>query len=134
MPAIDRDRWIVLEPLLDQAFDLSPEKLAQWLDELSTRTPDVAAELRALLTGDASAERERFLERPLELTLEGLEVGAYTLERSLGHGGMGSVWLARRTDGRFEGKAAVKLLNLSLASPAGQARFRREGSLLARLQ
>ena len=133
MPAIDRDRWIVLEPLLDQAFDLSPEKLAQWLDELSTRTPDVAAELRALLTGDASAERERFLERPLELTLEGLEVGAYTLERSLGHGGMGSVWLARRTDGRFEGKAAVKLLNLSLASPAGQARFRREGSLLARL-
>ena len=46
---------------------------------------------------------------------------------------MGSVWLARRTDGRFEGHAAVKLLNLSLLSAAGQERFRREGSMLARL-
>jgi serine/threonine-protein kinase len=46
---------------------------------------------------------------------------------------MGSVWLARRSDGRFEGRAAVKLLNLALLSPAGQERFRREGSVLARL-
>jgi hypothetical protein len=41
--------------------------------------------------------------------------------------------LAKRTDGRFEGLAAVKLLNLSLLSAAGQERFRREGSMLARL-
>jgi len=40
-------------------------------------------------------------------------LGPYTLARELGHGGMGSVWLARRTDGRFEGLAAVKLLNLA---------------------
>ncbi len=46
---------------------------------------------------------------------------------------MGTVWLARRTDGRFEGLAAVKLLNLARLSPGGQARFRREGSVLARL-
>src|SRR6185437_2267583 len=64
---------------------------------------------------------------------EGLELGAYTLERLLGQGGMGSVWLARRTDGRFEGEAAVKLLNLALLTSSGQERFRREGSVLARL-
>ena len=49
---------------------------------------------------------------------------------------MGSVWLAERADGRFEGRAAIKLLNLSLmgASPSrGEERFKREGSLLARL-
>jgi serine/threonine-protein kinase len=46
---------------------------------------------------------------------------------------MGTVWLARRTDGQFEGHAAVKLLNLGLLSPSGEARFRREGSVLARL-
>jgi eukaryotic-like serine/threonine-protein kinase len=51
----------------------------------------------------------------------------------LGRGGMGSVWLARRTDGRFEGRAAVKVLNLALLSATGQERFRREGSVLARL-
>jgi serine/threonine-protein kinase len=65
--------------------------------------------------------------------LDGLEVGAYTLERPLGHGGMGSVWLAHRTDGRFEGRVAVKLMNLALVESLAVERFRREGSLLARL-
>jgi serine/threonine-protein kinase len=46
---------------------------------------------------------------------------------------MGTVWLARRADGHFEGEAAVKLLNLALLSSSGQKRFRREGSVLARL-
>src|SRR3954471_8352901 len=133
MPVIDRERWNVLEPLLDEALELTPEELGPFLQELSESAPDVAAELSALLSGNASADREGFLTRPLDLTLEGLEIGAYTLERPLGHGGMGSVWLARRNDGRFEGYAAVKLLNLSLLSAAGQERFRREGSMLARL-
>src|SRR5215213_3733826 len=65
--------------------------------------------------------------------LEGLEVGGYTLERALGHGGMGSVWLGRRTDGRFEGQVAVKLMNPNLLGSTGAERFRREGSVLARL-
>jgi protein-disulfide isomerase len=47
---------------------------------------------------------------------------------------MGSVWLARRNDGRFEGLAAIKLLNASLLGRAGQERFRREGSFVARLR
>jgi serine/threonine-protein kinase len=66
-------------------------------------------------------------------SIEGMELGPYRLEGQLGQGGMGSVWLARRIDGRFEGVAALKLLNLAIASPALQERFRREGSVLARL-
>ncbi len=46
---------------------------------------------------------------------------------------MGTVWLARRSDGRFEGFAAVKLLNASLVGREGEDRFRREGTILARL-
>jgi serine/threonine protein kinase len=46
---------------------------------------------------------------------------------------MGSVWLARRSDGQFDGRAAIKLLNLDLLARAGRARLQREGSLLARL-
>ena len=41
---------------------------------------------------------------------------------------MGSVWLAERCDGRFEGRAAVKLLNIALMGRAGEERFRREGT------
>ena len=33
---------------------------------------------------------------------------------------MGSVWLAERSDGRFEGRAAVKLLNVALLGTAGR--------------
>ncbi|HEY6148655.1 MAG TPA: serine/threonine-protein kinase, partial [Thermoanaerobaculia bacterium] len=56
-----------------------------------------------------------------------------TLVSPIGQGGMGSVWLARRSDGRYEGQAAVKLLNFSLVGRSGEARFEREGSILARL-
>jgi eukaryotic-like serine/threonine-protein kinase len=134
---MDRDRWRVLEPLLDQALDLPDEARAAWLRELRERTPDVAAELESLLSGEGVADRSGFLTAPIDVRrdtkLEGLELGAYTLERPLGQGGMGSVWLAHRTDRRTEEKAAVKLRNLTLVSPTAQARFRREGTVLARL-
>jgi eukaryotic-like serine/threonine-protein kinase len=46
---------------------------------------------------------------------------------------MGSVWLAERTDGRFERLVAVKFLNIALVGDAGEDRFKREGSILGRL-
>ena len=106
------------------------------LAALEAETPGAARDLRDLLAAHASSDGERFLEAPPELpeaSLEGLRLGAWTLVSSIGHGGMGSVWLARRSDGRFEGTAAVKLLNASLVGRAGEERFRREGSILARL-
>jgi len=80
----------------------------------------------------------KFLEAPihsqLPTGLEGHTVGAYTLERPLGFGGMGTVWLAHRSDGRFEGQVAVKLLNAALVGHPSEQRFAREGRVLARLQ
>lgn len=58
-------------------------------------------------------------------------VGNYALERQLGEG---AVWLARRRDGRYEGRAAIKFLDLAQPGPAGVERFRREGYVLARLE
>src|SRR6185295_16007701 len=46
---------------------------------------------------------------------------------------MGTVWLAHRSDGRYEARVAVKLLNLALLGPGGIERFRREGNALGRL-
>ncbi len=133
MTVIDRDRWLALEPLLDQVLDLAPGERGQWLDELSRRSPILAADLAVLLAGEDVADQSGFLAAPIDVSLAGLQLGAYRLEQPLGHGGMGTVWLGFRADGRFEGKAAVKILNLALLSATGQERFRREGSLLARL-
>jgi len=133
MAVIDRDRWQRLEPLLDRALQLSDEERGIWLAELRVQSPDLASELTVLLSSEDTADQSGFLSDPLDVSLAGLELGAYTLVRPLGQGGMGTVWLARRTDGRFEGQAAVKLLNQALLSAPGQERFRREGSTLARL-
>ena len=130
---IDRQRWLALQPLLDQVLDIAPDERSRWLQALSIESPGLAEDLASLLAGETAAEHSGFLDRPLDVTLAGLEFGAYRLERPLGQGGMGTVWLARRVDGRFEGTAAVKILNLALLSATGQERFRQEGSVLARL-
>jgi serine/threonine-protein kinase len=135
--AIDHARWQRLSPLLGQALDLAPEERGPWLERLRGDDPETTAEIEALLDESRAAGEERFLERAPEglqrATLAGQTIGAYTLEAPLGHGGMGSVWLARRSDGRYEGKVAIKFLNAALVGRAGEARFRREGSILARL-
>ena len=81
---------------------------------------------------------KRFLETgpdlsELPIPVSGQTIGAYTLERPLGAGGMGAVWLGRRSDGRFDGQVAIKMLNMALLDDRGQTRFRREGTVLARL-
>jgi predicted ATPase/predicted Ser/Thr protein kinase len=59
-------------------------------------------------------------------------VGPYTIEKELGRGGMGVVYLAR--DGRLDRTVAIKALAASLASdPSRVARFRSEAKLVAQL-
>jgi len=70
---------------------------------------------------------------PSDVGMAGRVIGAYTVERELGQGGMGSVWLARRSDGRSEGHAAIKFLNAGLVSHRDRDRFARDGNFLARL-
>ena len=65
--------------------------------------------------------------------LAGQTIGPYTLISQIGQGGMGSVWLAERSDGRFERRVAVKFLNIALMGKSGEERFKREGSILGRL-
>jgi tetratricopeptide (TPR) repeat protein len=141
LPALlerDASRWALLSPLIDELLELGEEARAVRLAELARRDATGAAELSDLLGRQRAVELEGFLEAPAlgaapGITLEGRTVGAYTIERLLGQGGMGTVWLARRSDGRFEGRAAVKFLRLGLLGSAGAARFRLEGSILARL-
>ena len=53
----------------------------------------------------------------------GRRIGGYTLERPLGEGGMGRVWLARRSDGRSEGRVAIKVPTAGRPGEEGTARL-----------
>jgi len=134
--ALDPARWKVLSRYLDEVLDLSSADRPGWLASLRTRDTVLADELEKLLAAYGRVEVEGFLERdPARWpTLAGQTLGAYTLRTQIGQGGMGSVWLAGRSDGRYEGVAAVKLLNASLIGQGAEDRFRREGSILARLR
>jgi len=131
--------WAEIRPLLDEALDLAPRDLEPWLRQLEVTRPDSAREVRRLLELNSRLDAQGFMEGPPLLppqvrSLSGQRIGAYTLDSMLGAGGMGTVWLAHRSDGRFEGSVAIKLLNVALIGRPNEQRFAREGSLLARLE
>src|SRR5216684_4410384 len=138
MSAFGPEQWRSLSPYLDKVLEISPNDRATWLEMLRQQNPSVATDLQILLKEYQALVDEGFLQtdavtRPSSVSLPEQTVGAYTLESRIGQGGMGTVWLARRSDGRFEGRAAVKFLNASLMGGASEERFKREGSILARL-
>ena len=132
---LTRADWAVLSPLLDEVLALNAADRSIWIGELAARQPELAAAIESLLA-EQTRMAPRFLAdgpvRPLD-GRAGEVVGDYTLLAPLGEGGMGSVWLARRSDGRFEANVALKFLSPVVLGDAGGARFRREGRLLAQL-
>src|SRR5688572_24239076 len=137
MLPVDANVWPIVSPLLDRALDLDVDARRQFVDEVLASDPRTGAVLSALIDAHDNLSTSDFLETPPRLladpTLAGTTVGSYTLETPVGAGGTGVVWRARRSDGRFEGAVAVKLLQLSALSESSAARFTREGTLLARL-
>jgi eukaryotic-like serine/threonine-protein kinase len=97
----------------------------------------IGAALRELVADRRKLEAQGFLESSVVRTGDregvGSRIGPYTISSLIGRGGMGEVWLALRSDGRFEGQFAVKFLDSYTSSAAALDRFRREGRLLARL-
>ena len=137
-PAFDKDRWAAISSHLDHALELDGGERAAWLASLRARDSTLAADLETLLEEHDALADSGFLEEAPSValprpSLAGQPIGPYTLVSLVGQGGMGSVWLARRSDGRFEGVAAVKLLNAELVGRVGEERFAREGAILARL-
>jgi serine/threonine protein kinase/tetratricopeptide (TPR) repeat protein len=138
LPKLGPDQWRELSPLLDEALALSEDQCESWLQSLTATKPELIGLLRGLLEEHRALSREHFLEfspsAPEQGTyLRGQTVGPYTLLSPIGQGGMGSVWLAERNDGRFERRVAIKFLQFSVATRAGAERFRREGRILGSL-
>ena len=138
MAAFTPDEWRLVAQLFDAAADLPPDARSAFLDP---RCPDPAirAEVDRMLHADLHAAA--FLDDP-PLSLPepsfspqpGLAVGPYRLLRSLGQGGMGSVWLAERADGTFSQQVAIKFSLSGLLSAEARRRLHSERRILAQLQ
>lgn len=132
---MDPERWQRLSPLLDALLELEPNARAQRLDAMRDEDAALADELGTLIALDAS--HADFLAEPAinipTGPLPGTVIGPYRLERLLGEGGMGQVWLAGRADGLYQRRVALKLLRPGLADTNLRVRFTREREILARL-
>src|SRR5580704_4830751 len=138
MATLGPDQWQALSPYLDEALAMTEQERSLWLSSLRSQNQDMGEQLEMLFREHRALSEEGFLEKssvglPRSPGLEGQTLGAYTLVSQIGHGGMGSVWLAQRSDGRFERQVAVKFLNIALMGKGGEERFKREGSILGRL-
>ena len=133
------DRFQKIESIFHEALDSPPTKRRDLVAARCGSDLELAAEVRALLKAcetderlTASSHQEHDV-TPAE-PLNHKRVGSYELDRLLGRGGMGAVYLAHRADGQFEQKVAIKLIDLPLATDLFRERFRQERQILAELQ
>jgi hypothetical protein len=139
----DTQRWRRIEELFHDALERAPDERERLLSERCGADAALRREVEDLLAADAGDEA---LPTPSAATLAaaldargpdpmlGRRVGPWTLERLLGAGGMGRVYLALREGDGFRQRAAVKLIRAGLATDEILARFRHERATLARLQ
>jgi serine/threonine protein kinase len=145
---IDPQHWPMLSRLLDEALELPPEAREGWLDSLPPEQTPYKEDLRGLLRHSAGIEMSELLDivPDLKQAVEdvraavqtpplrpGSVVGPYVIEREIGSGGMGAVWLARRGDGLIKRPVALKLPHPGALARQLAERFARERDILADL-
>lgn len=141
MSIIDSKGWQQVSEHLDRVLELPEEERNAYVEELTRSDPHTGSSLARLLSAHRAQAYARFLsgsgpvrgEPAPSPQLVGQRIGPYVIEAEIGRGGMGSVWRARRADGRFEGLVAVKFLRAAWLGSAGEQRFKQEGLLLAKL-
>lgn len=80
---------------------------------------------------DQLAEESNIAEPPDDLV--GKTLGNFRIEKRLASGGMGTVYLARRSDGQYEQQVAIKVVKRGMDSEEVLRRFRSERQTLAAL-
>lgn len=139
------DRWHRVEALLDGALDLPAADRAAFLQRECAGEPALIAEVMAIIEAgersdsvlDSSAAKLGAQlvpnDDPAPVPVP-KRIGPYRIERLIGEGGMGTVYLARRDDGEFDQEVALKLVRTGLHLDSRIVRrFRDERQILAAL-
>jgi len=141
------ERWKQIRSILEHALDLpSPDARTAYLAEACGTDTVLREEVESLLK--AEAEAGALLDVPIQnaaadlveaasdqsswaTSLVGTSIGPYRLERCLGEGGMGLVFLAERED--FKQAVALKLIRPGYDTQEVVQRFLHERQILAGL-
>ncbi|MBV9879515.1 MAG: serine/threonine protein kinase [Gemmatirosa sp.] len=146
----EAQRWATAQQLFHDALERPASERAAWLAEATRGDASLAGLVAALLRADA-APPAILRASPRELAAAvghtgagggaaeetpplavGTRLGAYTVVREIGRGGMGAVYLAR--DAGQGGDVAVKVLRPKVTMALAPERFQREIRLASRLR
>jgi serine/threonine protein kinase len=130
-----------ISDLFARALELESDERRRLVEELAGRDPVLAAALVRLL--DRSADADSPLDRsPWSDWLEPgtpaaalpERIGPYRIERELGSGGMGRVFLAEEATADFSRHLALKVIDRPFADAEAIRRFRAEVRILSLLE
>lgn len=122
-----------------------PNNLMEGLDGIKNISNDMLNETKQLiLAHNKNLQQTQFhqsISHSTELlnenkkieSLIGKHISHFTLEALIGSGGMGVVYLARRNDGKFEQKVAIKIVYPTITVLHGPQNLTREAQYLAKL-
>jgi len=135
------ERWREIRTVFDRMSDLDPGDRERWLGRECAGDAELAEEVRSLLASSAVAGE--FLEVPAVEQIHRTDpepeappparIGNWDIEREVGHGGMGAVYLGVRDESGFRLRAAVKLVRRGMDSDFILRRFRTEREILSGL-
>ena len=134
MKEFTAERWKKVNRLFQEIIELSPEQQEKRVEEIRQGDSDLAADLKKLL--NAHHQSSTFMSGTVadDLTiLQGERVGPWEIAEEIGRGGMSTVYLAHRADGRFDRKVAVKFLHGLFPGKHIAERMKDEQMILAQL-
>ena len=137
------ERWLQVKDVIEAVLERPLGERAAYLDKSCGADGELLSEVESLLAFETSKEKDVFESNHLPSVFSeelkeqsggfiGKQIGKYRIERELGAGGMGVVFLAERTGDDFEQKVAIKFLR-HFSSASALQRFLLERKILASL-
>jgi serine/threonine protein kinase len=153
------ERWTKIQEIYQQATKLLGNERAEFIQATCSDDDALRTEVQTLLDSQvetildseartvAAGDDYRFITTPRseDITIAlssaplfddemiGRQIGAYKIEREVGRGGMGAVYLASRADEHFQTRVAIKLVKRGMGSDFVIRRFLGERQILAYL-
>ena len=137
------ERWKKIKNILGPALEMEPAQRATYLEAACASDASLRAEVDRLLIAQDEAG-PAFLSglTPTESIPRedeakdiwiGKRIGAYEIVESIGVGGMGEVFRARRADDQYKREVAIKLVRVGAEAGSVLRRFKQERQILASL-